>query len=131
MIYTPIIMAADALFSHQHHWPFREMKLNEELTFEDVVVKFFPRKSGHVASVRSADWAIEAFARDIRWSAITGKKQIDFTISPLRNPLSPAPNGNIIAPHGEKICCPFCSLSSSLPIVLPRPCLLSLVMSFD
>jgi len=84
---------------HENGHP-RELQMDEEITVEDVSIKLSMRKRAQVVTVKSTDWIIEAVAREIRWSAITGKKQIDFTISPLRDPLSPAPNGNVIAPHG-------------------------------
>ena len=54
-----------------------------------------------ILRVRTAGWAIEATARPIQRSATRGKKQVDLSFAPLRDPLAPNPKtGKVVAPHG-------------------------------
>ena len=81
------------------------------IVVEDVVISVSSRgtsrsvfgatASEEVLQVVSADWAINATARLIWQSTMPGKKQVDLTFVPLRDPLAPNPRtGKVVAPHG-------------------------------
>ena len=54
-----------------------------------------------VFTLLTPGWAITATARPIERSVTPGKKQVDLSLSPLRDPLAPHPaTGKVIAPHG-------------------------------
>ncbi|EOD35525.1 hypothetical protein EMIHUDRAFT_98528 [Emiliania huxleyi CCMP1516] len=66
-------------------------------SFEDVSVSMSRRGNAEVLGVRTCAWHIEAVARLIWRSTTPGKKQIDLSFAPLRDPLS----GTVaVAPHG-------------------------------
>ena len=69
-------------------------------TFEDVTISASTRGNAEVVSVRTSAWAVEAAARLIWRSTVPGKKQIDLSFSPLRDPLAPLSPGRVVAPHG-------------------------------
>ena len=71
------------------------------LLVEDISI--FTTKSGAAETlhVSTAAWAINATSRPIWRSATPGKKQIDLSLTPLRDPLSLQPStGKVVAPHG-------------------------------
>ena len=54
-----------------------------------------------VFTLLTPGWAITATARPIERSVTPGKKQVDLSLSPLRDPLAPHPaTGKVIARHG-------------------------------
>jgi len=73
---------------------------------EDVRISLEARKGGQgggaeVLQVSTAGWKLEASARLIWRSTVPGKKQIDLSLAPLRDPLGPQPpTGKMVAPHG-------------------------------
>ena len=55
----------------------------------------------HVFFLLTPGWAITATARPIERSVTPGKKQVDFSLSPLLDPLARhSATGKVIAPHG-------------------------------
>jgi len=76
------------------------------IAFEDVSASLEARKGGQgggaeVLQVSTAGWKLEASARLIWRSTVPGKKQIDLSFAPLRDPLAPQlGTGKIVAPHG-------------------------------
>ena len=80
-------------------WPVRDGA--RPLVVEDVSISLSTRDNAEVMHVRTAGWAVDATARLIWRSATPGKKQVDLSFVPLRDPLAPQPkSGKVVAPHG-------------------------------
>jgi len=71
------------------------------LVVEDLSIAVTQNDNTEVLHVRTGGWAIDATARLIQRSATSGKKQVDLSFAPLRDPLAPNPKtGKVVAPHG-------------------------------
>mmetsp|Transcript_43830 Transcript_43830/g.141370 ORF Transcript_43830/g.141370 Transcript_43830/m.141370 type:complete len:720 (-) Transcript_43830:136-2295(-) len=71
------------------------------VTLEDVSLWMTKGERAETLHVRTGGWAIDAAARLIWQTATPGKKQVDLSFAPLRDPLAPnAATGKVVAPHG-------------------------------
>ena len=71
------------------------------VAYEDVSVAMSRSGGADVLTVSTLAWRVEAAARPIWRSTTPGKKQIDLSFQPLRDPLSPmGASSEVVAPHG-------------------------------
>ena len=71
------------------------------VTLEDVSLWVTKGGKAETLHVRTGGWAIDAVARLIWQTTTPGKRQVDLSFAPLRDPLAPnAATGKVVAPHG-------------------------------
>ena len=71
------------------------------VVYEDVLIGLTRSGGADVLTVSTLAWRVEAAARPIWCSTTPGKKQIDLSFQPLRDPLSPmGASSQVVAPHG-------------------------------
>lgn len=84
----------------------KRLQAGDKIFHEDVSVAVETKLGGQggkmeLLKVTTAGWRIEAGSRLIWRSTSPGKKQIDLSFAPLRDPLAPQPaTGRSVAPHG-------------------------------
>ena len=87
--------------------PVKRLRVGDKpIEIEDVSIAIESRQGGRggkaeVLKVKTAGWRLEASSRLIWRSTVPGKKQIDLSLAPQRDPLAPQRNdGFVVAPHG-------------------------------